>query len=132
MPGLSSRAAPPHQGPAPQMPRTRSSAVENSILARRPQVFRKSRFDVRHEQFLNAHPAARKALLIKIRNQGLERRPAAFNRIIPDLRPEHMMRRFDLIDDPRQADSQRVSVVHRSIGNLARPAKCTIEARSEE
>ena len=71
---------------------------------------------------------AREFLLVEMAHQRVQRRPAAFDRIVPDLRPEDLARRLDLVDHPRQADGQRVGVVHPVIGDVARPAEGAIEA----
>src|SRR5262245_54441171 len=47
-----------------------------SILACSPQIFVERRRDVRNKKLLDLHSSARKPLLIDIRNQRLERRPA--------------------------------------------------------
>src|ERR1700704_1916541 len=78
-----------------------------SILAGRPQIFVETGADIRHEQLLDAHAAAREFLLIEITHERIEGRAAALDRIVPDLRPEYVARRFRLLDHPGKTDRQR-------------------------
>src|SRR5258705_6644171 len=102
-----------------------------SVLARRPQIFVETGADIRHEQFLDAHAAAREFLLIEITHERIEGRAAALDRIVPDLRPEYVARRFRLLDYPGKADRQRVGVIDRLIGQIARPAEGAVEAHGD-
>src|SRR3954465_816749 len=95
-------------------------AGARSILAGGPQILVEAGRDVRHKQLLDVHVAARKLLLVEIAQERVEGRPAALDRIVPDLRPESPARRFRLLDHPGKAHRQRVGVIDRLIGDIAR------------
>ena len=77
---------------------------------------------------LDGHAAARQLLLVEMGHQRVERWAAALDRVVPDLWAENLACRFQFVDHPRQADGQRVGVVHPVIGDVAGPAEGAIEA----
>src|SRR5271168_92550 len=73
-----------------------------SIFASAPQIFRKAGPDIRNKKLFDIHPAARQPLLVEMGNKRFQSRAAAFDRIIPDLRPENLPRFFHFVNHPRQ------------------------------
>src|SRR5262249_55760940 len=87
--------------------------------------------DIGYEQFIDPHPALRALLLIKVGEESVQRRKAAIDRVVPDLRLEESARSFHLVDDPGETDRQRIGFVHRPKGDVARPAEGLIQADRE-
>jgi hypothetical protein len=56
-----------------------SSLLTRSAFSRRAQIIGETGADVRHEQFIDAHPALRELLLIKVGHESIQRRKAAFD-----------------------------------------------------
>src|SRR5262249_13877325 len=122
--------------PARSQARSRAAAGRvlasfRSDLSGRAEIIGERRTNVGNEQLVDAHPATGELLLVEVAYQRSQRRHAAVDRIVPDLRPEDTLRRFHLVDDPREADRQRIGIVHRLMGKLARPAERMVKADRE-
>src|SRR5262249_46221633 len=71
-----------------------------SVFSRCAEIVGETGADIGYEEFVNAQPALRELLLIKVGQESIQCRKAAFDRVVPDLRSEQPARSFHLVDDP--------------------------------
>src|SRR5215472_5024291 len=81
------------------IPATRAAGAPSlirSVFARCAEIIGETGADIGYEELVNAHLAFRELLLIKVGHESIQRREAAFDRVVPDLRSEQPARFFHL------------------------------------
>src|SRR5690242_2451183 len=76
--------------------------------------------DAGYEEFVRAHYARRKALLVDVAADRRQGRTVRLEAVGPEIGAEYAPRLLDMLDQPRQRDAQRIGVIQAADREVAR------------